>query len=44
MSKIKKFKSDFDSAVYKKTFARFEFDGAINMLQINLKELIKEDK
>lgn len=37
------FKSDFDSTYYKNTFARFEFDGLINMLQIKLKKLM-EDK
>lgn len=38
------FKSDFDSKYYKNTFARFEFDGLINMLQIKLKKLMEAKK
>jgi len=38
------FKSDFDSKYYKKTFARFEFDGAVNILQLKLIKLLEAKK
>jgi len=38
------FKSDFDSAYYKETFARFSFDASIDLLRVRLKQLLEEDK